>query len=103
MEFGVFGNLGLQEDYGLCEVEARRQVVDGDLDGIFGDGGGVRVIAGERVPVGDEVEAFVSWIGLQLDPILQRAEIVADVQTSGGAHAGDDAFLSLSQKFVLEW
>jgi hypothetical protein len=28
---------------------------------------------------------------LELDPVLEGAEVVADVETSGGAHAGDDA------------
>src|ERR1700746_1334599 len=89
MEFGVFGDLGLQEDGGFGGVEAGGEEVDGDLEGVFGDGGGVSVIAREGVPVGYEVEAFVAGIGLELDPVLEGAEVVADVETSGGAHAGD--------------
>src|SRR6266481_7373968 len=91
MEFGVFGDLGLEEDCGFGGVEAGGQEVDGDLQGVFGDGGGVGVVGGEGVPVGDEVETFVRGIGLELDPVLQGAEVVADVETSGGAHAGDDS------------
>jgi len=41
MEFGVFGDLGLEEDCGFGGVEAGGQEVDGDLQGVFGDGGGV--------------------------------------------------------------
>ena len=55
---------------------------------VFGDGRRIGVIAGEGVPVGDEVEAVIGGIVLQADPVLQRAEVVADVKTSGGAHAG---------------
>ena len=51
----------------------------------------IGVVAGEGVPVGDEVEAIVGGIVLQADPVLQRAEIVADVEASGGAHAGENA------------
>src|SRR5271169_4555301 len=91
MEFGVCGDLGLEEDGGFGGVEARGEEVDGDLQGVFSDGGGVGVVGGEGVPVGDEVEALVGGIGLQLDPVLQGAEVVADVETSGRAHAGEDS------------
>ena len=52
------------------------------------------------MPVGYEVEAFVGGIGLEFDPVLERAEVVADVETSGGAHAGDDAVLGSGQVFA---
>jgi hypothetical protein len=38
---------------------------------------------------------------LQADPILQGAEIVADLQASGGAHAGENAFGRCGQVVVL--
>ena len=97
MEFGVFGDLGLEEDCGFGWVEARGQEIDRDLEGVFGYGGGVGVIAREGVPVGYEVEAFVGGIGLELDPVLEGAEVVADVETSGGAHAGDDSVDRVAQ------
>src|SRR6267142_3217 len=81
-------------------VEAGGQEVDGDLKGVFGDGGGVGVVGGEGVPVGYEVEAFVVGIGLELDPVLQGAEVVADVETSGGAHAGEDSVCGGRQVFA---
>ena len=96
----MFGDLGLEEDGGFGGVEAGGQEIDGDLEGVFGDGGGVGVVAGEGVPVGYEVETFVVGIGLELDPVLERAEIVADVETSGGAHAGDDAVGGGGQVFA---
>ncbi len=87
VELGVFGDEGLQEDDGFLRVEAGGEEVDGDLQGIFGDGGGVGVVGGEGVPIGDEEEAFVSGIVLEADPVLEGAEIVADVETAGGTHA----------------
>ena len=76
----------------LLGIEACGEIIDRDLQRIFGDGGGIRIIAGKRMPVGHEIETLVGRIGLQIDPVLQRAEIVADVQAAGGAHAGEDAF-----------
>ena len=92
VEFGVFGNQGLQEDDGFLRVEAGGQIVDGDLQGVFGNGRGIAVVGREGVPVGDEIQAVVGGIVLETDPVLERAEVVADVQASGGAHAGEDAF-----------
>src|ERR1700757_2961349 len=92
MEFGVFGDEGLEKNGGLRWIEAGGEVVEGDLEGIFRDDGGVRVIAGEGVPVGNEVEALVVGIVLEFDPVLEGAEKMADVETAGGAHAGENAF-----------
>src|SRR5579859_2795684 len=93
-------NKRLQEDGGFGGVEAGGKEVDGDLQGVFGDCGGVGVVGGQGVPVGYEVEAFVVGIGLELDPVLQGAEVVADVETSGGAHAGDDSVCGSRQVFA---
>jgi len=92
VEFGVFWNGGLEEDYGFLRIEAGGEVVDGDLERIFGDGGSVGVVGGEGVPVGDEIETVVIGIGLEIDPVLESAEVVADVKATGGAHAREDAF-----------
>src|SRR6266851_7795780 len=92
MEFGVFGDQRLLEDDRFLRVEAGGEVVGDDFDGVLGDLGGVGVVAGEGVPVGYEIEAVVFGIVLEADPILQGAEIVADVQLAGGAHAADYAF-----------
>ena len=91
MEFSVFRDLGLLEEDGFGGVEAGSEEIDGDLERVFGDGGRVGVVAGEGVPVGNEVEAVVGWIVLKTDPVLESAEVVADVETSGGAHAGENA------------
>jgi len=62
------------------------------LENIIGDRGSIGIIAGQRVPIGDEVEAIVRGIVLQFDPVLESAEVVADMETSGGAHARENAF-----------
>jgi hypothetical protein len=95
MEFGVLGDEGLLEEHRFLRVKAGSEIVGDDFDGISGNGGGVRIVASEGVPVRDEIKAIEGRIILEADPILQRAEIVADVQLAGGAHAAEDAiFLS---------
>ena len=49
---------------------------------------GVLVAGRQRVPVGDEEVALV--LVLQLDPVLERAVVVAEMQRAGRAHAGQD-------------
>src|SRR5215472_10362154 len=93
MQFRVFGHEGLLEEDALLRIEPRGEVVGDDFDRVQGDGAGVRVVAGQRMPVGDEVEAVISGIILEADPILQRAEIMADVQFPGRPHAANDALL----------
>jgi hypothetical protein len=44
------------------------------------------------VPIGHEEKAFILGIVLQLDPILEGAEVMADVEAPGGAHAAEDSF-----------
>src|SRR5579863_6372281 len=102
MEFGVFGNERLLEDDRFLRVEAGGEIVGNDFDGVLRDGGGVGVVAGEGVPVGDEVKTFVGRIILQADPILQSAEIVADVQFAGGAHAAEDAVFRFRGRSVRQ-
>jgi hypothetical protein len=45
------------------------------------------------VPIGYEEKTFVLRIVLELDPIFEGAEVVADVETPGGAHAAQHSFL----------
>jgi hypothetical protein len=88
MEFGVFGDKGLQKDHRLHGVKTGCKEVNGNLQRIFGNGGGVRVVARERMPVGDEVVAVIVGIALQPNPVLQGAKKVTDVKAACGAHAG---------------
>jgi hypothetical protein len=50
------------------------------------------------MPVGDKEKAFILRVVLELYPIFERTEIVADVQAAGGAHAAQDSFLVFHSK-----
>jgi hypothetical protein len=50
------------------------------------------------MPIGDEEETFVLRIVLELDPIFEGAEVVADVEAAGGAHAAQDSLLLIHAK-----
>src|ERR1700722_7251284 len=91
MKLGVFGDERLLKNDALFGVETRGQVVGNDFDRILCDLRSVGVVAGERVPVSDEVEAVVFGIVLEANPVLQRPKVVADVESPGGAHAADYA------------
>ena len=73
----------------LLGVEAGGEPVDHHVVDVLLDDLALFVVRGQRVPVGDEVEAVV--VVLQPHPVLQRAVVVAEVQRAGGAHAGEDA------------
>ena len=92
IQLRVLGNLRLHEQRGFVGIESRGQPVDADLDSVLRDDRRVGVIGGEGVPIGNEVKAFVLRIVLQANPILERAEIMSDVQAAGGTHAAQDAF-----------
>ena len=52
---------------------------------------GVGVVGGQRVPVGNEKETVV--LILHTNPVLERADIVAEMELAGRAHSAQDAFL----------
>ena len=104
MKLGVFGDERLLEDDRFLWVESRGEIVSDNFNCVLRDGGCVRVIARQRVPVGDEVETFVCGIVLQADPVLQRAKIVADVKFAGRPHSAEDSiscFRSIRQVFPV--
>src|SRR3989442_12987632 len=69
-------------------MEARRVQSDGHVDGPLGEArGGVGLCDG--VQVHDREQTIM--LALQLDPILDGAEGVADVQLARGLDAGKDA------------
>ena len=70
-------------------VEAGGEEVEGDVADVLAEGRGVGVVGGEGVEVGDEEVAVV--LVLELDPVVERAHVVAEVQAAGGAHAREDA------------
>ena len=87
MQFGVFGYARLDEQGRDARIQARREPVDGHRPHKLLQLRGVVVAGGQRVPVSDEEKAFI--LVLQLDPVLQRAMIIAEVQLPGRAHAGE--------------
>ena len=84
-------DVALHEEHGLLRVEAGGEVVEDDFAGVRRDVGGVGVVGGQGVPVGDEEVALVLAAVLQLDPVGEGAHVVAEVQLAGGAHAAEDA------------
>src|SRR5271163_796565 len=92
MQFRVRRNVRLDEDDRLLWVETGRQPVERDIDGIFLYARSVGVIGGERVPVRNLEKAFI--LVLHADPVLQCADVVAEMQFAGRAHAAQHAFAS---------
>ena len=70
-------------------VEAGGQKIQRHFQRVGRNARGVGVVGGQRVQVGDEEVALV--LVLQLDPVGQRAHVVAQVQLAGGAHAAEHA------------
>jgi hypothetical protein len=64
MQLRMLGNHGLLKKYALCRVEPRCQIVDHDLERVLRHARRIRVIAGQRMPIRDEVEALVGGIVL---------------------------------------
>ena len=62
MQLRVFRNDRLLENYALCRIESRRQVIDHDLQRVLRNRGRVRVIARQRMPIRDEVKAVIRRI-----------------------------------------
>src|SRR3989449_833652 len=69
-------------------IEARRVQADGHVDGPLGEARGVVGLC-DGVQVHDREQTIM--LVLQLDPILDGAEVVADVQLARGLDAGKDA------------
>ena len=88
-EFGVLGDVGLDEDRRALGVEAGGEEVQGDVTDVLAEGRGVGVVGGEGVKVCDEEVAVV--LVLEPGPVVERAHVVAEVQAAGWAHAGEDA------------
>src|SRR5882672_3092474 len=82
-------NFRLNEQGGDAGIEARRQPVDGHRPDILLEFRRVLIAGGERMPIGDEEKAFV--LVLQLDPILERTVVIAQMQLARGPHAGQHA------------
>src|SRR5262252_5444627 len=85
----MFGHERLDEDGRLIRIEPGGQPVGDYRHRVFVDLRRVRVIAGERVPIGDEMVTLVNV--LQLDPVFKSALVIAEVQTTRRAHSANDS------------
>ena len=90
MQDGMFRDARLDEHRGLRRVDAGGQPVDQELVDELADAAGVGIVRRERVPIRDEEITFV--LALQAFPILQRAEIVAEMEQPARLHAAEDSF-----------
>ena len=87
----MLGHQGLDEQRAALRIETRRNPVGGHVVRVRDDLGRVGVVAGQRVPVGHEVEAIV--LRLEGCPVVERADEVSEMELAGRAHARNDARL----------
>ena len=90
VQLGVLRHHRLDEQRALLRIDAGGDPVGGVVEGVGRDLLRVRVLAGQRVPVGHEVEAVEPI--LELDPVAQRAHQVPEMELSGRAHPRHDTF-----------
>src|SRR5215467_1940316 len=74
-------------------IKPSRQPVEQNFNRILFYLRSIRVIGRKCVPVSNEEEALV--LVLHAHPVLQRPDIVAEVQLAGRAHAAENAFTRL--------
>src|SRR5438477_8901867 len=94
MELRVLLHFRLQEDRALVGIESGREPVGDRFERGLADLRRIGVVARQRVPVGDEIVRVV--FVLQLDPVLDRAEVIAEMNAAGWAEAAEDG-LGLAQ------
>jgi hypothetical protein len=90
-QLGMLGQSALQEDGAAVRIQPGCQPVGHHLIDVLAHDLAAFVVRGQRMPVGDEVEAVV--VVLQPHPVLESAVVVAQVHGAGGAHAGENAGL----------
>src|SRR5262249_18470484 len=89
VQFGGFGRERWDEHGRFIRVESSGEPRSDHRRGVFVDCRRGGVIAGERMPIGDEMVALVYV--LQLDPVFKRALVIAEVQTTRRAHSANDS------------
>ena len=92
VQFRVRRHMGLDEHHALRGIKPRRQPIQQHLDRVFFQTRRVRVVGGQRVPVGDKEKAVV--LLLHPNPVFERAHVVSQVQLAGRAHSAQHALLS---------
>jgi len=88
-QLGVLRHQRLDEEGGPLGVEPGPEPVRPHLDGVAGHLAGAARIGGQHVPVGHEVEALE--LVLELDPVLERSQVVAEMELAGRSHPGQHA------------
>ncbi len=88
----MFYDPGLNEESAFLWIESDAQPVDDHIGDIVQDLPGVTVIAGQRVPVGHEIETLVTIIILKIHPVFQRTVQVAKMKLSRGPHSTQYSF-----------
>ena len=92
-QLGQLGHHGLDEDVHLVGVQTAGQIVQCHLQNVLAHLLRVVGVIGQRLRVGDHDKDLVVLAGiLQPHPLLQRADIVANVQAAGGTVAGQNNF-----------
>ena len=92
-QLGQLRHHGLDEDVHLVGVQTAGQIVQRHLQDVLAHLLRVVGVVGQRLRVGDHDKDIIIFAGvLQPHPLLQRADIVANVQAAGGTVAGQNNF-----------
>ena len=89
IQLGVLRHLRLDEQRAALRVDAGADPVGHVVVGVRDEVFRVGVLARQGVPVDDEKEAVV--VLLHVDPVVERADQVAEMQAACRPHAGQDA------------
>src|ERR671912_1632167 len=85
----MFGHQRLDEEGALLGIEAGANPIGHVVVSVRDDLARIRIVRRQRVPIDDTMERIV--LGLQLDPVLERAHEMTEMQLSGRAHARQHA------------
>ncbi len=87
-ELGQLRDPGLDDDGSGRRIDADRQIVEGHLEHVPAHELGLVGVVGERLYVGDQHVGRI--LALERHPILERADVVAEVERARGPVAGQD-------------
>src|SRR5262249_5023206 len=90
MQNCMLRNPRLHEYRGSLRIDASRKPIDQQLADELSDAAGIGIVRRECVPVRDKEIALE--LVLKAFPILQGAEIVAEMEQSARLHAAEDSF-----------
>ena len=99
-KLGVLLEVGLAENGAFFGIETGADPVLDHFDGVFPERLGSVEVRGERVPVSHEEES--SQLVLEVHPVLEDAEIMSEMEGTGGAHARSSANFSTHGKCSFE-